>query len=412
MRRGCGWGALWLVLAVLLGGCGRDWEVATRIDRDWYRRNLEEAHLAHWLVAAPTGTGFFNTALDRHWRPMAEQPGDLVAQARTVYVMAVGHEVTGQPAYLEQVRQGTDFLLRHYRDPIHGGWFEAVAPDGTVRNGNKRLYAQAFALFALAHAYRVTREERYLQAALDGWREIGERFGEPGGGFRAGMTRDFAQTLLGHEQNPLMHLFEALLALDEAGGGDAARSGASGLGDFVAYKLLQGAPDGGAYLPETYDASWKPLAAGQGGRIDVGHQFEWAYLFSAAAEQGLNPIYAGVAERLLKYAMGQGYDPDQGGVFSVVSTHDRRKGSWQQAEALRSLMHHAVVRGRDDLWAPVTQMTEFIRSELVDEENGGWRPAPLSTCRRGGCPDRQPDGYHMVALHREALRLVQRTGRR
>jgi len=132
MRRGCGWGALWLVLAMVLGGCGRDWEVATRIDRDWYRRNLEEAHLAHWLAAAPTGTGFFNTALDRHWQPVAEQPGDLVAQARTIYVMAIGHEVTAHPAYLEQVRQGTEFLLRHYRDPIHGGWYEAVAPDGTL----------------------------------------------------------------------------------------------------------------------------------------------------------------------------------------------------------------------------------------------------------------------------------------
>lgn len=402
----------WLLLCLLVAGCGRDWELATRIDQEWYRRNLEEAHLSHWLVAAPAANGFFNTTLDRRWQTAADQPGDLPGQAQILYVMAVGHETTGKDDYLAQLRLGADFLLRYYRDPVFGGWYDAVGPDGSVRNGNKSLEAQAYAIFALAHAYQRSRDDRYLQAARATWREIRDRYGEAGGGFRAGMNRDFSQPTPGHSQVPVMHLFAALLVLHEVDAATEVREGAEAVGNFVAYRLLQGMADGGAHVAELHDPGWKPLEASQGGRVDIGHQFEWAYLFSVAAEQGLNPVYAGIAERLLKYAMDKGLDRAEGGVFSFVASSGRRKGYRQQAEALKALIHHAVVRRRDDLWGAVTQMTEFVRSELLDDANGGWFVAARAECKRGACPDQQPIGYPMVALHREAMRLANQTARR
>lgn len=180
--------------------------------------------------------------------------------------MAIGHELTGNPEYLNQVKLGSDFLLKNSHDPLYGGWHVAVNPDGKMKIGNKRLYGHAFVILALALAYRATKDQRYLDVALQTWQEIQVRFAD--------------------------------------------------------------------------------------GKLD------------------------------------------------------RNKGYWQQAEALRAFMHHATLRGRSDRWARVTQMTEFIQTELLDQENGGWFSAATAECHRGLCADLQPDGYHMTALHYEAIRLA------
>lgn len=398
-----------LLAAVLLAACGNDHDIRTRIDGDWHRQTLEKDHLEHWLKVLPTANGFFNTLVTRDWEILDPQPGDIVGHTRSIYLMAVGHELTGKPAYLEQVRLGTDFLLRHFRDPLHGGWYEAVGPDGKPKNDNKRLYSQAFAIFALAHAYRATLDKRYLDAALQTWQEIRLRYTDVHGGFRAGTNRDFSQTKLGNSQGSIMHLFEALLVLHQASGSQEAKEGAESIGKFIAYRLLEGLPDGTARIPEVYDEQWHPLPGARGGRIDIGHQFEWAFLFSAATEAGLNPIYAAVADRLLNYAVAMGYEKGVQGVITAISPEGeikRQRGWWQQAEALRALMHHAAIRGRNDLWGLVTQLTEYIRTEFLDGSNGGWLDASASECRKGRCQDRQPDGYHMTAMHQEAIRIA------
>ena len=59
------------------------------------------------------------------------------------------------------------------------------------------------------------------------------------------------------------------------------------------------------------------------------------------------------------------------------------------------------------------QTREFVQAEFVDPTHGGWYPRARSVCARSGCPDEQPDPYHMTAMHREALDLeAKKTGRR
>ena len=99
-----------ILAAVLLTACGNDHDIRTRIDGDWHRQTLEKDHLERWLKVLPTTNGFFNTAVTRDWQVLDPQPGDLVGHTRGIYLMAAGHELTGKPAYLEQVKLGTDFI--------------------------------------------------------------------------------------------------------------------------------------------------------------------------------------------------------------------------------------------------------------------------------------------------------------
>ncbi|MDN3919100.1 AGE family epimerase/isomerase [Roseateles violae] len=408
LARSAGAAALALLLSLPLAGCDPKAKTAQTIDAQWHRQALLDGHLSKWLALAPTPSGMFLTAFDRDWRPRPNQAAvELTLQARLVYAMAIGYELSRDRRYLEAATRGGDFLLEHFHDPVNGGFFHVVAADGKLVADIKRTYGQAFALYALSHLYRVTQDERYRKAALRSWQEIAAGLRAPNGGFVNEATRNFSPMTGARTQNPLMHLFEALLALHEATGDAAALAGAKQLGDFVVYKLLQGRPDGGAMIAEWYDASWVPLPTREaGGYVDLGHQFEWSHLLQTAARQGVSPLYGPVAERLLQYALQKGYDDVDGGAFNRADPDGERvvreKFAWQQAECLHAMIVGAQTTGRNDLLRRYEQTLALIRNELIDPR-GGWKGGALQTCQRISCGDEQLDPYHMTSMHRAAI---------
>jgi len=397
-----------LALPAVLAACSDPASQArSRIDTAWHRADLDRL-LARWLQHAPLPGGGYRTAFSRAWQPQPQPELELTGQARLIYAFAAGHEITQDTRYLDAARRGADFLLARFADPVHGGFFHTVALDGSPRAGIKRAYGHAFALLALAQLYRTGQDARHRDAALKAWAAVQAGFFEPRGGLFNECLRDFKPIPGGRTQNPVMHMFEALLALHEATGDKSVQAGARQLGDFVAYQLLQGQADGGARIPEWYDETWQPLPTqAAGGYIDLGHQFEWSHLLAAGA--ALSPVYSQVAERVLAYALSAGYDDINGGcgrkAFPDGARADTAKAWWQQAECLHALLVAASATGRSDLWRRYEQTVELVKEQLADAEHGGWRAAEALPCKGASCKDEQPDPYHMVSLHRVALQL-------
>ena len=399
--------ALLAALPAGLAACSdRDSRGAGRIDVAWHRADWVDNLLPRWLAHAPRPGGAFQLAFNRAWQPQPQAELELTGQARLVYTFAAGFEATQDKRYLDAARGGAAFLLERFGDPLHGGFFHTVAPDGTPRSTAKRAYGHAFAVLGLSELYRVGRDTRHRDAALQAWRDIELRFFDRAGGVINECHRDFTPIAGARTQNPVMHLFEALLALADATGDKTAQAGARRLGDFVVNRLMQGQADGGARIPEWYDEAWQPLPTKDaGGYIDLGHQFEWSHLLVTGA--AVSPVYAQVAERVLAYALATGYDDIDGGcglrAFPDGAKAEPGKGWWQQAECLHALLVTAQASGRNDLWRRYEQTRDLIKAQLVDAEQGGWRAADALPCKSGGCQDAQPDPYHMTRLHQAAL---------
>ena len=388
--------------------------IARHIDGEWFRRSFVEDNLAHWLAAAPTEGGFFRTALDRQWRPARRQTATLVSQSRLLFVFAAGYEVTGDPACLDAVRKGADFLIDHFRDAECGGWFWSVSPTGELLEDHKNSYGHAFVIFGLAHAARVTGEARYAEAATACWEDMKRHLRYGGGGIKPGTNRDFSRVRGGNTQNPMMHLFEALLALHDATGSQQVFDDAVALAEFIFGRLYQA--DAGR-LPERYDEQWKALPVARGGYVDLGHQFEWAFLLSRAVQKGFPKRYLEIGGRLLEYGMKVAYDRQAGGIASAGDYNDRvirpEKGWWQQCELLRALMHYAAVRGREELWPAFDQSLAFVKAGFLDAEYGGWFSSydPARPRRQMDKGSNWKVGYHDAGMYAEALRLAGEKGK-
>lgn len=385
---------------------------AAGLDRNWFRQALTE-EAAQWRAAAYTPNGFFQPSLDRQWRPASKQTGTLVSQCRQMFVMAAGYEVTRDAAYLEALRKGSDFLLAHFRDTEYGGYFFSTAPDGKVLDDSKDSYGHAFVIFGLSHAARVTGDARYREAALAAWAEMKRHFRDGPVFLKPRLNRDFTQARGVNSQNPMMHLFEALLALHDATGSREVHRDARALAEAIFTRLFQ---DQGGYLPEFYDSEWKPSPPDKRGHIDLGHQFEWAFLLSHAVEKGFPKQYLKTGGRLLDYGMKIAWDPEAGGVYSRGSYDGvvvkEPKMWWQQAEHLRAVMHYAALRGRADLWPAFDKSLGFVKRNFIDSEYGGWyfdydpdRPREEKRAHKG-IPTQV--GYHVAGFYAEGLRLSER----
>ena len=398
-----------IAAAGLLAGCDFFADRPLDLDASWHKQALIDGHLSHWLKVAPSASGFLQSNVTRTWQRREQKSTDIVSQSRQIYVLLSGYELTGDPRYLDAARAGADFLLQHFRDPVHGGFFRIVAADGSKVNDAKFAYGHAFAIFALAHAFRVTKDERYRDAAFAGWQAVSFGLRDRAGGFHTSASREFNAPEASRVLDVQSHLLEATLALYDATKSPEALAAVREIGDFLLYKILQGRPDGSAYFPEWYSPTWEPLPQNGGGYIDIGHQVEIAYLLDAAGARGLSPVYPAAAQRVIDYALKVGYDEENGGCYSRVEIDGgvtRDKGWWQQSSCLRMLMHLAATYRKPEMARRYEQTLTFVRNEFIDAGNGGWYLRMKSQCARSPCPDEQPDAYHMTALHREALDLT------
>jgi mannobiose 2-epimerase len=393
---------------------------ADHIDSAWFRKVLtEETEKNLKTLATPTGfLGRMGPSGQRGGAPSGQGGlrgswpttgwGDATPNhhGRSLFVLAAGYELTRKPEFLEGLTKGADFFLAHFRDRQYGGLFAEVDPDGKVLDDRKESYGTALALVGLSHAARVSGRKDYGDAALELWSDMKKGLRDQYGLFKRETSRDFRTTSPGkNTQNPMMHLFEALLALHDATGSKAVFQDAEAHANNVLTRLYQKP----GYIPELYDRDWKPIPAGppgqtepdgspldvynppapaQTGHIEIGHQIEWAFFLSRAVEKGFPRKYLSTGERLLNFAMKVGFDPQSGGVFGY-SNYDLKPTAassprgWQICEFLKVLMNWAVLRDRQDLWEPFEKSLAALKSS-----------GPL------------PGDYHGCGMYVEALRLA------
>jgi len=278
---------------------------------------LRTAALPLWAtVGVDAATGGFREALTWEGRPFDPRRRTRV-QARQAFVFARA-ATDGLPGPWGAVAtRGFDWFAQHARRP-DGLFATALDVDGAQGSPEPHLYEHAFVLLALAALSRRQEAEAVL-AALDAFRHSQ-------GGFREAGQHPF-------QANAHMHLLEAAIAWEQAGGGPAWTALADELTDLAVTRLIDPAT---GVLHEFFDADWRPRA-GEAGLIEPGHQFEWAWLLAQRAD----PRGVAAAQRLFETGR-RGFDPALGVIVNALhddlSVRDPAARLWPQTEHLKAAL--------------------------------------------------------------------------
>jgi mannose/cellobiose epimerase-like protein (N-acyl-D-glucosamine 2-epimerase family) len=339
----------------------------TRLLPLWVQRGFDTRH------------GGFHNRLDRGTlEPAPDGNKRLLVQTRQIFALAWASRMFGDPLLAERARAGFAFLRQRYLDPVHGGWFLTVTPEGEPLDRSKDLYAHAFVLLALSELALLPDSGDLRAIALELAREttalLVERLGDPAhGGLLEGASESWVPLRGTRRQNPHMHLFEALLALHAAGAGDVYLERALELGTLLRERWID--PERGC-LFEYFTPDWRVDLSVENGAVEPGHCFEWVWLLHRHPRLRDDPGLRGVAEALWCFASRHGLDPRDGAPFDVVTASGEvlrdTKRAWPQTEYLKALGVRAEWYGCTESRERVGEFAGLCLARYVDASHGGW----------------------------------------
>jgi len=256
-------------------------------------------------ITDPAG-GFFES-LESNGQAVRDARRTTLAQARLTYVFSHAYLISGDDTFRQAAKHGLAFLTRACRAP-DGGWFRAVSVDGNVLDNSRDAYDHAFALFALAWYYRATGDVAAVQLADGTWSFMQQRLTDPRHG---GFLEDYAPARPGRKlprrQNPHMHLLEAVLAMHVA---TAEKNWLRRAGALVyLFKTRFVDPQTGA-LAEFFGENWSPAPGAEGSLREPGHQFEWVWLLYEFHRHTQDNSVIPYADRL--FAFGSDFGIERG----------------------------------------------------------------------------------------------------
>ena len=313
--------------------------------------------------------------------PQAER--FLVLYARLLWTFSAAYTVTRDDTHKTLATRAYDYLVRHFHDPVHGGFFLYVNPTGAVTNDRKYTYGNAFAVYGLAEYARVFNHAPAKQLAqqtaalLDakmwdaqymGYFEIG------------GREWDYMPHIPMHGQgaesqktmNTHLHVLEAyanLLRIDDS---PLLRHRVRTLLHLFADRIINRASHHFHYY-QTRD--WTVTDP----NYSVGHDLEGSWLLHEAAEI-LNEPETTTEIRTLCIKMARaGYDiarSPQGGIYTEyhvhTQTHSPQFSWWEQAEGVVAFLHAYHQTGEDKFLQAATDTLHFIEKNFIDRTYGGW----------------------------------------
>ena len=373
---------------------------------NWYPRIIDEQY------------GGYLTSFSHDWTQLPDQDKHLVYQARHIWTLSLLYKnYPERSEYLEYAEHGFKFLTEKLWDAESGGYYIAVDREGVAIPDyihEKRIYGQAFAIYALAELYSVTKNPEVLEWAKKSfyWIEEKPHDAEYGGYFefvyRDGTpvrradnykTKLRDRRVFGFKDyNSSIHLLEALTTLYTVWPDALVKERLEEMFHVIRDIMVT---DPG-HLLLYFMEDWTPVTdevldeiAGEdlwfSDHITFGHDIETSFLLYEAAEALHNhdDRTTKVIKQLTDHTLLNGFDKNNGGVFDKGKYNDQGsmviiddgKAWWGEVEGLNSmlLLHSLYPDDEMDYYGYFLKQWDHINTDLIDHEHGGWFNASLDT---------------------------------
>lgn len=369
-------------------------DVAPRLDA------LAERAFAFWAEHGPDKErGGFHGTLDREGNPIEPTDKGVIQQTRHLWTASMWYLRREQtPAVKKLADDAYAFIVAHYLDQRDGEFHFKADRAGKVIAPKKQLYAESFAIYALAMYGQTFGVQTAKEQALACFRSIDQRAHDATyGGYD--QRKDPGWLAKGAEKgtNTHIHLLEAFTLLWEATHDPEVGARLDEMIEVTATKLFQQA----GYVHKEFLVDFTPHANPV---VSYGHDLETVWLLTDAARsrhKSDDERVTTAAIAMGKQSSDRGFDAKAGGFFYEGvpggEVTNRAKVWWVQFEALAGLFRLWELSG-DVLHLERLRRTLSWLEKAEDDEYGEWFEETLDDGTAGPPGTRKghewKTGYH------------------
>jgi len=306
----------------------------------------------------------------------------LILNARILWTFSKAYKVYKDDLCLRTAQRAYEYLLQHFWDSEFGGVYWMVDYQGEAVETKKRIYGQAFTVYALAEYASAFSDDGPLQKAIALHRLIEEASHDTANcGYFETYERDW--TLAGEQRlsdvdmdekksmNTHLHILEAYTNLLRYWNDSLLRKRLHELARIFLDRILDRATH---HFRMFFDEAWRDRSQW----LSFGHDIEGSWLICEASKVlGDAEILREAQDEAVKMALAvyeQALDSDGGLLYEGQGDEitDSDKHWWLQAEAVVGFLNAYELSGKEYFLEASERTWTFIENRIVDRKFGEW----------------------------------------
>jgi mannobiose 2-epimerase len=321
--------------------------------------------------------------LSNDLKPDRTKPKGLIVHSRILWTFSAVHRVRPEKIFKEMADRAFDYLMSRFWDARFGGVFWQLNDAGQVLDDSKKIYGQAFFIYALAEYHQAFGAPAALARAMEVFELIEKHAHDPAlGGYLEVRRRDWSEAgpdarLSDKDMNEKksmnnhLHVLEAFTNLHHANGNERVGQRLRELLQLFEERILDART---GHFNHFFDEAWNVRSDS----YTFGHDIEGSWLLCEAAEELADAAWRkrtdATALRMAEVALREGIHGDGGlcyeGRHGKIIDYGRE--CWPQAEAVIGFLNAFQVSGDARYFAAARRVWDFIDQHLVDRVHGDW----------------------------------------
>jgi mannobiose 2-epimerase len=321
--------------------------------------------------------------LSNDLQPDRSQPKGLIVNSRILWAFSAVHRARPENLFQELAGRAFDFVADKFWDAKHGGAFWRLDDSSRVVDDSKKIYGQAFCIYALTEFHRAFGGQIALARAKELF-ELIERHAHDSkfGGYIEVCNRDWSEA--GSEarlsdkdmsekksMNNHLHVLEAYANLYRIWKNPRVEKRLRELIKLFQERILDTRTQ---HFHHFFDEAWSVRSD----TYTFGHDIEGSWLLCEAAEvlddEALLKNMRATALRLAEAALNEGVASDGGLRYEGKGGKiiDHGKECWPQAEAAVGFLNAFQISDDEKFLIAARRVWNYIETNLVDRVHGEW----------------------------------------